>query len=119
LKTNRGFTLIEVVMTAGILACGLVAVAAVFSFTIKTNDANRRAAVATALLYEKMEEFRAAAPNDPIWLNPWDSEIVIRSGLAYRRTWNIDSNIPRKVTVAVYASKQVTIQASSLFSPTF
>ena len=56
MKANHGFTLIEVLIAAGVLACGLVAVTALFSFVIRTNAGNRQMAVATTLLYDKMEE---------------------------------------------------------------
>jgi len=46
---NRGFTLIEALITAMIVAFGLVAVASIFSVAIRANISNRQMAVATAL----------------------------------------------------------------------
>jgi prepilin-type N-terminal cleavage/methylation domain-containing protein len=55
MSQNRGFTLIEALITATIVALGLVAVASIFSFAVRANISNRQMAVATALAYDKME----------------------------------------------------------------
>jgi prepilin-type N-terminal cleavage/methylation domain-containing protein len=126
LKTNRGFTLIEVLVTAGILACGLVAVAAVFSFVVQTNNFNRQMAVATTLLSDKMEEFRAASFTDSIWMNVAGSETVVVEGERYVRVWRIGANTPKSLTVIVYSERNLRtrrqtelIRATTLVSPTF
>jgi type II secretory pathway pseudopilin PulG len=124
LKTNRGFTLIEVLMASGVLMCGLVAVATVFSFAIRTNVSDRQMAVATALVYEKMEEFRSASFTGVIWAN--GSETVVVAGERFVRKWDIDTNVPRTVTVmvsidsnALTGRRTELIRATTLFSPTF
>jgi prepilin-type N-terminal cleavage/methylation domain-containing protein len=126
LKTNRGFTLIEVLMAAGVLACGLVAVACLFSFAIRTNATNRQTAVATALLYDKMEQFRSASFTDPMWAIPTGSEALLVDGQRFLRTWEIDTNVPRKLTVIVYIEANALtrrqtelIRATTLLSPIF
>jgi prepilin-type N-terminal cleavage/methylation domain-containing protein len=126
LNTNRGFTLIEVLIAAGILACGMVGVAYLFSFTIRTNATNRQTAVATALLYDRMEEFRSASFTDAIWATPAGSENLVVDGQRFILAWEIDANVPRKLTVIVYAytnaltHKQTElIRATTLVSPTF
>src|SRR5437016_7301578 len=88
-------------MAAGILLCGLVAVASIFSFAIRTNVANRQMAVATTLVYDKMEEFRSAPFTDVIWTNAVGSETIVVAGEPYIRAWNIGSGVPRSVTVIV------------------
>jgi Tfp pilus assembly protein PilV len=126
LNANRGFTLIEVLVTAGILVCGLVAVASVFSFAIRTGAANRQSAVAATLLYEKMEELRSAPLTDPAWKNAAGSETLSVAGENYVRTWRVGADIPRVVTVVIYAKssswtgRQVEMmRASTLVSPRF
>ncbi len=118
--------MIEVSIASGILLCGLVAVAATFSFVIRTNAANRQMAVATSLLYDKMEEIRAAPFTDPIFMNAVGSETRVIAGQRYIRTWQIEANVPRMVTVVVYAENNALtshqtelIRASTLVSPTF
>ena len=89
-------------MTAGILVCGLIAVASVFSFAIRTNAGNRQIAVATTLLYNKMEEFRSAPLNDSIWTNGSVTETLVIAGDAYIRVSHVRVGIPRTVTVTIY-----------------
>ena len=126
LNKNRGFTLIEVLMTAGILVCGLVAVASVFSFAIRANATNRQIAAATALLSDKMEEFRSSSLTDPIWTNTAGSEALVIAGERYTQTWRIGTNTPRTVTVIIYVQSHALtrrqtelIRATTFVSPTF
>ena len=125
MTTTRGFTLIEALITAGIVACGLVAAAAVFSFTIRANIGNRQMSAATALLYDKMEEFRAAPLTAPIWMTGEGSDEVVLDG-EYLRVWQVGSMTPRSVTVIIYAKssalthrKTELIRAATLASPVF
>ena len=117
--------MIEALITAGIVACGLVAIASVFSFAIRANVGNRQMSAATALLYEKMEEFRAAPVTDPIWTAGDGSDEPVRDE-RYLRTWQVRGTAPRSVTVIVYAkSSPLThrqtelIRATTLASPVF
>ena len=113
-------------MAAGVLACGLVAAAALFSFAIRANVTNRQMAVATALLYEKMETLRALSFTDPLWATASGSETVVVSGERFIRQWNIDANVPRALTVTVSVQsgaltrRQIElIRATTLLSRTF
>jgi prepilin-type N-terminal cleavage/methylation domain-containing protein len=119
MSKNRGFTLIETLFTAVIVASGLVAIATIFSFAVRANISNRQMAVATSLLYDKMEELRWAASvsdgSDQVTLND-----------AYVRTWRIGANDPKSVTVTVYAvSNALThrqselVEATTLVTPRF
>jgi Tfp pilus assembly protein PilV len=119
MSDNRGFTLIEALITAAIVACGLVAVAALFSFTIRANITNRQMAVATSLLYDKMEELKTT----PF---PIDGTDQVTLDDAYIRTWHVGTAIPRSITVTVYAvSNPLThrqlelIEATTLIAPSF
>ena len=115
-------------MAAGILVCGLVAAASVFSFAVRTNRINRQMAVATSLLYDKMEEFNfnSASLTHPIWTKAAGSETVVVAGEQYVRSWQIGPNLPRTLTVIVYVENQAItrrrtelIRATTLVSPTF
>lgn len=119
MPTQRGFTLIEALITAAIVACGLVAVASIFSVSIRANVSNRQLAVATARLYDKMEELKWTAS-----LSSGTDQITFDD--KYVRTWQTVSGDPQTVTVTVYAvSNPLThrqtelISAAMLLSPTF
>lgn len=118
-RTTRGFTLIEVMMASGILLCGLVAVASTFSFAIRTNLGNRQMAVATSLLYDKMEEFRSAPFSGAIWGTPAGTETVVMGRQPYVRSWVITADVPRTVTVIVAIGPKELIRATTIVSPSF
>ena len=124
-ETNRGFTLIEVLIAASILVCGLVGVAAIFSYVIRANSSNRQMAIATALAYDKMEELRAAAFGSNIPPNTV-SETVMVAGQRFTRSWQVDSSVPQAVTVVIYANTDALrrrqtelIRVTTLISPVF
>jgi len=113
-------------MTAGILLCGLVAVASVFSFAVRTNSTNRQMAVATTLLYDKMEEFRSAPFTHAVWMNATGSETLVIGGERYVRAWQIKPGSPRTVTVIIYTQSHALtrrqnelIRATTLVSASF
>jgi prepilin-type N-terminal cleavage/methylation domain-containing protein len=116
---NRGFTLIEALVTAAVVACGLVAAASIFSFAIRANVSNRQMSAATALLYDKMEELKWAAA-------PIDGADIVTQDETYIRVWRVSATVPRSITVIVSAqSNPLThrqtelIQAITLISPEF
>jgi prepilin-type N-terminal cleavage/methylation domain-containing protein len=116
---SRGFTLIESLITAAIVAGGLVALASIFSVAIRANISNRQMAVATALMYDKMEELKWAAV-----VSSGSDQITLDDN--YIRTWHVVAGDPQSVTVTVYAvSNPLThhetelIQATMLISPAF
>lgn len=114
---NRGFTLIEVVITAFIATCGLVAVATMFSFAVRANVNNRQMAVATALLYDKMEEFKFTPLDSPLWMNGDGSDDVIQ-GATFTRVWEINPAIPHSVSIVVYSESPLTHNLTELIRAT-
>jgi prepilin-type N-terminal cleavage/methylation domain-containing protein len=114
---NQGFTLIEVLITSFIATCGLVAVATMFSFAISANVNNREMAVATALLYDKMEEFKSAPLDSPVWLNGDGSDDVAQ-GATFTRVWEINPAIPYSVSIIVYAHSPLTHRFTELIRAT-
>lgn len=116
---QRGFTLIEALITAVIVACGLVTIASIFSVSIRANLSNRQMAVATALLYDKMEELKWTAS-----ISSGTDQVTLDD--KYIRTWQVVPGDPQTVTVTVYAvSNPLThrqtelISAAMLLSPSF
>jgi Tfp pilus assembly protein PilV len=116
---DRGFTLIEALITAAIVACGLVAIASIFSFAIRANISNRQMAVATALAYDKMEELKWAT-------SPSGGTDQVALDDKYLRVWQITPGDPRILTVTVYAAsnplthrQRELIQATTLLTPSF
>ena len=119
MSQSRGFTLIECLITAAIVAGGLVAVAEIFSVAIRANISNRQMAVATALVCDKMEELKWA----PV-VSSGSDQVTLDD--QYIRTWRVVGGHPQIVTVSVYAaSNPLThrqtelLQATTLLSPTF
>jgi len=113
-------------MTAGILVCGLVAVASVFSFAVRANTANRQMAIATTLLYDKVEAFRSASFSDPLWANSSGTDHLVIVGERYSREWTVGTGNARTVTVIVYAESNALtrrrselIRTTTIVSPSF
>ena len=114
---SSGFSLIEVLITSFIAACGLVAVATMFSFAARANINNRQMAVATALLYDKMEQFKSAALDSPLWTNGDDSDNVIQE-TTFTRTWEINPATPQSVSIIVYADSPLRHRLTELIRAT-
>jgi Tfp pilus assembly protein PilV len=114
---SSGFSLIEVLITSFIAACGLVAVATMFSFATRANVNNRQMAVATALLYDKMEQFKSAALDSPLWTNGDDSDSVIQE-TTFTRTWEINPATPQSVSIIVYADSPLRHRLTELIRAT-
>ena len=114
---SQGFTLIEVLITSFIATCGLVAVATTFSFAIRANVNNRQMAVATALLYDKMEQFKLAPLDSPLWTNGDDSDNVIQE-TTFTRIWEINPATPQSVSIVVYAESPLWHRLTELIRAT-
>jgi hypothetical protein len=98
LRSERGFSLVEVLLASTILIVALLSLAQLLSLATAANAAARRATFATVLAAEKLEEFHTL---------PWESlrrqagesiEYLDRSGrpvesaaaATYSRRWLID-----------------------------
>jgi Tfp pilus assembly protein PilV len=124
---TRGFTLIEILISTGILLTGIVAVASVFAYTATANLDNQQRTIANTMLSEKIETFRATPLTSSIWtaggsLTPdskahgyFDYLGITTDGtrvasdtdpwLPYLRIWQVSGVDPRIVTVIVYAQR--------------
>jgi len=139
MRDHLGFTLIETLIATLVLVSGLVAVAAIFLYSVDTGLRNQRRTAATALLYEKMEQFRSAPVNDSIWI-PGGSLNVASPAAGYfdyvtidatgtlshsttdtnapfMRVWQVPHAVPPSVTVAVYTFKAGSIPRSLESTP--
>lgn len=98
LRTERGFSLIEVLVAAAILAVGLLSLAQLLAMTVSANAAAGRTTDATVLAAQKLEDLRA---------EPWSvleanigefADSLDRSGgsidassaAAFRRRWFVE-----------------------------
>jgi Tfp pilus assembly protein PilV len=114
---NCGFTLIEVLITSFIATCGLVAVATMFSFAISANMSNRQMAVATSILYDKMEEFKSTPVDSPLWVNGDGSDDIVQEA-TFTRVWEANPGIPHSVSIIVYAQNPLTHSFTELIRAT-
>src|SRR5262245_60016191 len=110
---NRGFTLLEALITTLILVFGLVSVAFLFTFSEQTNLANQERTAATILLQDKMEELSSAPWNSPAWNTggsldpsrpaPGFIDYISTDHTTFLRIWEIQGLSSRTATVVVYS----------------
>jgi len=106
---QRGFTLIEGLITTLILVAGLAAVAGAFSYSSLRSFQILQETAAVALLSAKMEDLKGGEELLPgqyseyLTLMPDGAAAISEPGVAtYRRTWEITPEMPRRITVIVY-----------------
>ena len=100
----RGFTLIETLITTAVLVSGLVAVASLFSYTVRTTLNNQERTTATLLLVDKMEELKSSR------ITSGGSDDIN----TFKRVWQVESTSPPKVTVIVYSGRRELIRATTM-----
>ncbi len=132
---ERGFTLIETMMAAAIMATALVAVASLFAYATRTSYMTEQMSTSTFLVNTKLEDIRdqhlSTVPNggglDPaspvtnfveyITINP-DGEVAVstsNTSAPFIRLWEVSGTSPRVITVAVFARRNgVSGQTSEL-----
>ena len=120
MKRIRGSALLETLIALFILVSGLVSVASMFSVTTGVSFRNRQRAMATMLLYEKMEQLRASGSPPGGSLDSKhpefgfvdyvriarDGRILATSedpGSAYQRVWQVQDSSSPIITIAVFA----------------
>jgi len=102
-------------ITSAVVACGLVAVASMFSLAVHVDMNNRQASVAATLLYDKMEQFRSAPLDDPLWTDGRDE---VTYDTKYVRVWQVSGVAVKTVTIAVYAEHPLTRRQTELIRAT-
>ena len=79
-RTNRGFTLLEVMISLAILAISLVAISGLNGGAVAMESYARRATEATLLLRGKMNDVEEQLQKDGF--SDFDDESVIHAGIA-------------------------------------
>jgi prepilin-type N-terminal cleavage/methylation domain-containing protein len=120
---TRGFTLMETIVAAGILAIATAGIASLFTSSIRTNLRNRQQFTADILLAEKIEYLGGISLSNPEW-NPgaYSDSVTTESG-TYRRFWQISGSPVRTLTVTVFvdtSARQIELtRASTTVSPSW
>jgi len=101
-KSNKGFSLIEVLSSLTVFAVAAAGLAGTTMATIKTNSVSRSTTAASALVQDKVEELRSMDPlsNPPDFaagyhsdsLNPMSATGEAQGG--YTRTWKVSRDTP-------------------------
>ena len=98
MKSSRGFSLIEVLISLVVLSVGLLSVGQLMLTSLTTAAYGNHYTQATALAQAKMEEFRASRPV----AGAGSDQVMGVNGTRYMRTWSIVANGEmRFITVAV------------------
>lgn len=127
MRNEKGFSLIEVLVATAILVPGLVAVATMFPYSVRSNYVSRQTSTATMIISDKMEELRAlplnhASLNAGGGLNPaspttsyFDYVTVSPTGTvatsttasatAYLRMWQVAGTNPKTITIVLYSTR--------------
>ncbi len=126
MRRTRGFTLLETLITTGVLVFGLAAMALIFSYAVRANINTRQRTAATLLLYEKLEELKFTRATDSS-LSPGEYlDYPTIAETPYLRTWSISDTTPKSITVVVSAGRagltgrpMELIRAATLVTSTF
>jgi type II secretory pathway pseudopilin PulG len=87
-RNSSGFTLIEVIVAAGLLIAVSVGAAHLFGFTIAQNHVARQQLVMGQLAASKLDELSAAIASGVVASAA--QETILDSGRSYSRRWQID-----------------------------
>jgi prepilin-type N-terminal cleavage/methylation domain-containing protein len=129
MHSNRGFSLIESLIATAVLVPGLVGVALIFPYTIKSNLSSKQTSAATLVITDKMESMRVLPLNHAALtvgggLNPatpvtgyHDYVMVAANGTmttsatmptgaangtnGYLRLWQVSGSNPKTITIVV------------------
>ena len=88
MKSSRGFSLIEVLISLVVLSVGLLSVGQLMLTSLTTAAYGNHYTQATALAQAKMEEFRASRPV----AGGGSEQVMGGNGTRYTRTWSIVAN---------------------------
>jgi prepilin-type N-terminal cleavage/methylation domain-containing protein len=120
MNNTRGFTVIEVLFAAVIVAVALVGIAGLFPTAYRTVDWSGEETVAVTLAKQRLEWLR----NQPFTAAPMDAgtttETLAGDYTGYTRTTSIQDNTPiagvKQVTVTVATPARRTAQILSLIA---
>jgi len=92
IRTDAGFTLLEVLIAIVILAIGLLGLSALQLVAVKGNAYSSEMTYASMIARQKFEEFKSLAYNDTDLLpanNPHTQTVTDSRGAVYTLTWNV------------------------------
>ena len=118
MRSTRGFTLLETLISTGVLVFGLSALALMFTYTARVNIETRQRTTAAFLLNDKLEEFKSAPLTNAIW-RPGSYVDYPVADTSYVRTWEISNTIPRNLTLSISTVRTKTklLEAAIAASP--
>jgi type IV pilus assembly protein PilV len=91
-KGQRGFTLLEVMITMVILAIGLLGLAGLQIIAIKGNSYGQQMTVASTMAQNQLEQMRQGA----VALVTSNDFVTDSNGITYTRTWTVTPNTPNQ-----------------------
>ena len=112
IKSNQGFTLIEVIIALGILAFGLLAIASMQITAINVNAVANDLTEGSTCTQDKLEELLALPYTDPLLTDDNATVGVVTTytepnpPAGFVITWDVDDNNP------VSNSKLITVRAT-------
>ena len=104
---NRGFTLLEVMITLAIFSIGILAIAGIQIRSINGNSSARMQTEATTLAVERLERL-IALPYDHADLDPGNNPHQAASG-SYTIVWDISEDVPITFTKTI----NITVTAAN------
>lgn len=91
IRDQRGFTLLEVMITLVILAIGLLGLAGLQIIAIKGNSFGQQMTVASTVAQNQLEQMREGA----VALTSDNDTVTDQNGITYTRTWTVNANQPQ------------------------
>lgn len=104
---NRGFTLIEVLISLAIFSIGILAIAGLQINSINGNSSARMQTEATTLAVERLERL-ISLPYDHADLDPSNNPHQVTSG-SYTIVWDVSEDVPIAFTKTI----SITITAAN------
>ena len=120
MSSQRGFTLIEVLIAVFLLVVALIGAASVTTSVIKSNFLSRTLTTATTLAKDKMEELKATAytalPAGTVTdYSRGDGTVQASStGSYYTRSWSAPGTNTKTITVTVTWPTNRTVQLQTI-----
>lgn len=99
-KSEKGFTLIEVIVAIMLLVVALLGMVSVTTMVIKGNSFSKMMTTATTLAKDKMEDFNNMRYNalpggtSPDYATAGGTVQASATGAYYRRSWTLTANSP-------------------------
>jgi len=99
MKSNRGFTLVEMMIAMFLLYFVLLAMAGYMTTVLRAEGSSKKLSTAMVLLQDKVEQLRVGS----VYALSNGSDILSNGSLDYQRSWQISSpsNNLRMITVSV------------------